>query len=283
MAERFDTRTEGLDAYVYMAKTFADTPWLHYGMWEPEERVVVPNVRRAQERYVDKLLELLPPAPCRVFDIGGGTGAMAGVLRNLGHEVEMLTPSTVQIEAARAHLGDNVVLHNKRFEDYDGDGGFDVLLFSESFQYIALADSLPRLKGLLREGGVVVIADCFRSDAYQGGLVPGGGHRFSEFAQAVAQNGFEVIADWDFTNEVAPSMLIDQNFYRGFLAPLVAQLSTGLRHSRPVLYWFAATGYKLFTTADARYRLQERLKADYRSPENFKAVNTYRFLKLRPC
>lgn len=282
MAKKFDTKTEGLDAYVYMAKTFADTPWLHYGMWEYGERIVVPNVRRAQERYVDKLLSLLPPAPARIFDIGGGTGEMAAVLIERGYDVEMLTPSAVQIAAARERLGADAILHHKRFEDYDGSGKFDILLFSESFQYVPLADSLPRFRDLLSDQGVVVIADCFRSEGYKGGLAPGGGHPFGAFSAAVSANGFEVVTDWDVTEAVAPSMIIDQNFYRGFLAPLIDQISSGLKASRPIVHWFASAGYKLFTSADARYRMRERLKADYRSPEKFREVNTYRFLLLKP-
>lgn len=282
MAKRFDTRTEGLDAYVYMAKTFADTPWLHYGMWLPDERVTVPNLRGAQERYVEKLLTLLPASPAEIFDIGGGTGEMAAVMRDKGYGVEMLTPSSVQIEAARERLGPEVVLHHAPFEEYEGQKKFDALLFSESFQYVPLEHSLGRAKDLLNENGIVVIADCFRKDNFEGGLVPGGGHKFSEFA-AVAENyGLEIVTDMDVTEDVAPSMMIDQNFYRGFVSPMVDQLSAGLKQSKPFLHWLAALGFKLFTSKDVRYRLKERLKADYRSPENFKSVNTYRFLVLRP-
>lgn len=281
MAHRIDTANEGLDAYVYMAKTFADTPWLHYGMWDPDERVVMPNVRKAQERYVDKLMSLFPAPPARVFDIGGGTGAMAAHLSGLGYEVEMLTPSGVQINEAREKLGDDFVLHHKKFEDYDGPGGFDVLLFSESFQYVPLEQSLPKLKSLLKPDGVVIIADCFRGTGYRDGdLVPGGGHRYTDFEKAVPEYGFAFDQNIDVTEAVAPSMSIDQQFYRGFLGPLIEQLSAMLRHRSRFLHWLAGSAYKLFTSADSRYRMQERLKADYRSPENFKRANTYRFIRL---
>ncbi|HHG90441.1 MAG TPA: class I SAM-dependent methyltransferase [Devosia sp.] len=281
MAKKFDTKTEGLDAYVYMAKVFADSPWLHYGLWEPGERVVVPNVRQAQERYVEKLIGLFPPAPLAVLDVGGGTGEMAALLQSRGYEVDMLTPSSVQVEEARKKLAAERV-HHCRFEEFSGEKKFDVVLFSESFQYVPLGDSLPRLEALLNEGGIVVIADCFRNDNFRKGeLVPGGGHIFSEFVRGVEVNGLEIVGDVDVTEGVAPTMQIDQQFYRGFLAPVVKQISEGLARSRPIVHWFLARGFNIFTSKDTRNRLQERFKADYRSPENFKRVNTYRFLTLR--
>jgi len=283
MAKRIDTANEGLDAYVYMAKTFADTPWLHYGMWEPGERVTVPNVRKAQERYVEKLMTLFPPAPARVFDIGGGTGVMAEYLIGKGYSVEVLTPSGVQINEARERLGEDAVLHHMKFQDYDGPGGFDILLFSESFQYVPLDKSMPKLKELLNPGGVVIIADCFRGPAYKRGeLVPGGGHRYEAFEQAVADNSLTIEENIDVTESVAPSMSIDQQVYRGVVAPLITQIDAMLRRRNRFVHWLVASGYKLFTSADYRYRMQERLKADYRSPENFARVNTYRFLRLAP-
>lgn len=82
-----------LDLFARMLKVFADTPWLHYGLWLQGETPSFPKVRQAQERYVDKLLALLPPAPASILDIGGGTGAMSERLVSLGYTVEMLTPS----------------------------------------------------------------------------------------------------------------------------------------------------------------------------------------------
>ena len=109
MAQRYDSRHTGLDAYVLASKTFADSPWLHYGMWEPGERVVMPNVRRAQERYVEHLLALLPPAPASVLDIGGGTGELAKLMVKKGYQIELITPSPVQAEAARGKLAPEIV------------------------------------------------------------------------------------------------------------------------------------------------------------------------------
>lgn len=281
MAKKIDTKTEGLDVYVYVAKTFADSPWLHYGLWEPGERPTVPQLRRAQERYVDRLLALIPPAPRRVLDIGGGTGEMAKLLISKGYTVEMITPSPLQAEIGREKLGTGGRVHETKFEDFEGTGPYDVCLFSESFQYVKLEKSLDKLKAILAPGGRVVIADCFRSDAYKGDRQPGGGHRHSEFLKQIAAYGFEIAQDNDVTEAAAQSMAIDQNFYREFASPAVEQVQNLLAHKRPVLYWFLRQAYRLFVPRSERENITARLKADYRSPEAFSAVNTYRFLSLK--
>ena len=241
----------------------------------------MPNVRRAQERYVEHLLALLPPAPASVLDIGGGTGELARLMVTKGYQIALITPSPVQAEEARGKLAPESV-HECFFEDFTTELRFDVCLFSESFQYIPLDKSLPRMGALLAPGGHVVIADNFRRDDFAGGLAPGHGHKFSDFHAAAETAGLGVVTDEDVTERVAPSMIIDQDFYRGFLAPLIDQASTALKRSHPFVHWLVAGGYRLFTSKDYRYRMQERLKADYRSPENFKRANTYRFLKLAP-
>lgn len=281
--KKIDTRLAGLDASVYVARTFADSPWLHYGMWEPGERPTMPTLRHAQERYVEKLLSLFPPPPQRVLDIGGGTGEMAGLLSERGYQVEMLTPSEVQVEAARDRWGDKIVVHHSRFEDFPDTQTFDVLLFSESFQYVSMKGTMRRLAGLLNPGGVVIIADCFRTDAYKrGDLMPGGGHKYSRFIEEVEAHGLEIVSNLDVTEAVAPSMILDQQLYRDVLSPIFGQLDSGLRVSRPLLHWFLRTGFRLMTKSETRDRLQKRLEAEYRSPENFKRANTYRFVVLRP-
>ncbi|MDB5542769.1 MAG: hypothetical protein JWQ89_4496 [Devosia sp.] len=269
-----------LDLFARMLKVFADTPWLHYGLWLEGETPSFPKVRQAQERYVDKLLALLPPAPASILDIGGGTGAMAGRLASLGYEVEMLTPSDVQVGIAREALGDSVTVHLSRLEEFFPGRRFEVCLFSESYQYIPLAASFAKLEELLAPGGRVVIADCFRSDAFQGGRAIGGGHRYARFLEAVEEAGFAITSNEDVTALAAPSIEIDRMLYRDVLAPVVTQLGGLLEERRPGTHWLATRAYRMFVSGNERQRIADRLKAEYRTPELFIENNTYRFMTL---
>jgi len=280
MAQKKLSRHQDLDLFARIFKVFADTPWLHYGLWLPGETPSMPKLREAQERYVDKLVALLPPAPASVLDIGGGTGAMAGRLHALGYEVEMLTPSEVQVGIAREELGDRVTVHLTRLEEFSTERTFDVCLFSESFQYMPMGLSLPKAKAMLKPGGRVVIADCFRSQAYKGGRQIGGGHRFSDLAGAAAAAGFRIAADEDVTAMAAGTILLDRRVYREVIAPIVADVSKAIKARSGVLHWLIGGVYRLFVRPAERSRIVDRLKAEYRTPERFMEMNTYRFMHL---
>lgn len=282
MADGPIRRHEDLDLFARIFKVFADTPWLHYGLWLEGETPSMPRLRAAQERYVDKLIARLPPAPAAILDIGGGTGAMADRLASLGYEVEMLTPSEVQVELARETLGTRAIVHHSRLEEFTSARQFDVCLFSESFQYMPMAASLPKVKSLLAAGGRVVIADCFRSDGFQGGRQVGGGHRFSALLREIETQGFAISEDEDVTAMAAPTITLDQRIYREVLSPIVTQVDAAFARRRPKLHWLASGAYRLFVSKAARNRLQKRLAAENRTPEQFLAVNTYRFLTLKP-
>lgn len=280
MAQNNIRRHEDLDLFARIFKVFADTPWLHYGLWLPGETPSMPKLRQAQERYVDKLVALLPPAPASVLDIGGGTGAMAGRLHSLGYDVEMLTPSEVQVGLAREALGDSVKVHLSRLEEFSTDRKFDVCLFSESFQYMPMSVSLPKAKAMLKPGGRVVIADCFRSENYRGDRQIGGGHRFSNLPMRAEEVGFRITSDEDVTAMAAGTILLDQRVYQEVISPIVSDLGTSVRSRSAVLHWLIGAVYRLFVRNTERERIADRLKAEHRTPERFMEMNTYRFLKL---
>ncbi|WP_417310670.1 SAM-dependent methyltransferase [Devosia sp.] len=273
---------QDLDVFARVFRVFADTPWLHYGLWLPDERPTMPTVRQAQERYVDKLLALLPPAPARILDIGGGTGAMSERLAGMGYSVEMLTPSEVQVQMARETLGDRVTVHLTRLQDFTSESRFDVCLFSESFQYVPLDESLPKVAGLLADGGRVVISDCFRSAGFPGGRAVGGGHRFTDFEAAVERHNYQIVTDEDVTTMAAPTIALDRQIYREVLSPLIADGGSMLKERKPWAHWLVGRAWKWFVSPRERQRIAERLEAEYRTPEKFLENNTYRFITLKP-
>jgi 2-polyprenyl-3-methyl-5-hydroxy-6-metoxy-1,4-benzoquinol methylase len=280
MAQNTPRRHEDLDLFARIFKVFADTPWLHYGLWLPGETPSMPKLLEAQERYVEKLVALLPPAPASVLDIGGGTGAMAGRLHSLGYEVEMLTPSEVQVGLARESLGDRVRVHHTRLEEFSTDRQFDVCLFSESFQYMPMSVSLPKVKAMLKPGGCVVIADCFRSENYRGGRQIGGGHRFINLPPRAEEEGLRITSDEDVTAMAAGTILLDRRVYTEVIAPIVSDLGASLRARSRALHWLIGGAYRLFVRKAERERIADRLRAEHRTPERFIEMNTYRFLRL---
>ncbi len=281
---RIDTRTVGLEAGCALARWLTGKEHMHYGLWAGLDPVAA-NLGAAQEAYSRRLMALFPPGPLRILDIGGGAGETAKRLIGMGHRVEIVVPSAFL--AARCRLNaPQAVVHEAIFEEAAVTGPFDLCLFSESFQYIHLHDSLPRAKALLAPGGAIVIGDCFRRDdgpwRHAAGRTVGGGHVLGEFRAAVAREGLVIEAEEEVTDEVAPSIDLEQAFFN-VLGVGVAGLDRELRAKRPWLRGVAVGLLGRVMGARRRQALARRLTGQERTSAAFRASNHYLLMRLRPA
>ncbi|MDK2775109.1 MAG: class I SAM-dependent methyltransferase [Tabrizicola sp.] len=281
MAKKIDTQAVGLDVGLAFIRWLTGAENLHYGLWTGLE-VTAGNLRAAQEAYTARLFGYLPKGSLRILDIGGGAGETAKKLLALGHQVEIVVPSPFLAARCR-ETAQGATVHETTFEAFQGRGPFDLCLFSESFQYIPLTESLPKCARLLAEGGQVLIADCFRTDAYRGrgahGPQPGGGHRVAAFQAAAAGAGFVVLAEEDITDAVAPSIDLEQRFFN-VLGHGITRISGEIRGKRPGAHWALARIIGLFLSRTRREHLMQRLTGTSRSAEAFRIYNRYRIVGL---
>ena len=281
MAKKIDTRAVGLDVGLAFIRWLTGAENLHYGLWTGLE-VAAGNLRTAQDAYTAKLFGYLPSGHLRILDIGGGAGETAEKLLALGHSVEIVVPSPFLAARCR-ETAKGAVVHECTFEAYQGQGPFDLCLFSESFQYIPLTESLPKCARLLAPGGQVLIADCFRTDAYRGraahGPQPGGGHRVAVFHEALAPAGFTILAEEDITEAVAPSIDLEQRLFN-VLGHGVTRVSDEIRSNRPGAHWALARIIGLFLSRTRRENLMQRLTGTSRTSEAFRTYNRYQIVKL---
>jgi MPBQ/MSBQ methyltransferase len=175
------------------------------------------------------------------------------------------------------------VVHECRFEDFAGGGGFDLCLFSESFQYIPLDQGLPRALSLLAPGGTVIIADCFRSDAYRGrrvdGPKPGGGHRLRAFRDCLAGWPVTVTHEEEITEAVAPSIDLEQGLFN-VLGLGLAGVEAELAAKRPLARWTLAMLARAALSSRRRANLAERLTGTGRNAAAFCTYNHYMIFRL---
>ena len=283
MADKIDTRAVGLDVGLAFIRWLTGAENLHYGLWTGLD-VTAGNLRTAQDAYTAKLFGYLPPGPLRILDIGGGAGETAKKLLALGHRVEIVVPSPFLAGRCR-ETANGATVHECTFEAFTGSGPFDLCLFSESFQYIPLDESLPRAARLLAPGGQVLIADCFRTDAYRGrqagGPQPGGGHPLAVFHQAVESSPLHIAAEEDITEAVAPSIDLEQQLFH-VLGQGVTRVSDEIRAKRPVSHWALGRLIGLFLTRKRRDNLMERLTGTSRTSQAFVTYNRYKILRLVP-
>ena len=278
---RIDTQTVGLDTGLAFARWLTGKEHLHYGFWTGLDPIAA-NVGAAQAAYSDRLLALLPAATgLRILDIGGGAGETAKRLLAAGHQVEIVVPSAYL--AARCRINAPMaVVHECRFEDLAVTGGFDVCLFSESFQYIPLPLSLKKAQALLTAQGVIVIGDCFRSQGFRrvgNRAIVGGGHLLQSFRAALAAEPLDLVSEQDITEAVAPSIDLEQALFNVIGIGLTG-VGRELAVKRPWQNWMMHRLIRLVLKERGTERLSQRFFENERNAEVFCHANRYLLLKI---
>ena len=279
LGKKIDTKAVGLDLGLSLIRWLTGEEHLHYGLWTGLEPAAA-NLKQAQDAYTDKLVGHLPEGKLSILDIGGGAGATARRLIALGHRVEIVVPSPVLAERCRANAPEATV-HLMPFEEFTGKGPFDLCLFSESFQYVKLDYGLARCAELLEPGGHVLLADCFRTDAYRSGSrAVGGGHPVSAFRRTLSELPFEVVAEEELTEAVAPSVEIEQALFN-IAGDAVRRIDGEIAGKRPWLSASLRSAWKVAVGRKRRENLARRLFETTRTKEAFALNNTYILMKLR--
>lgn len=281
MAKRLDTRAIGLDVGLGFVKWLTGAENLHYGLWTGLEPAAG-NLGAAQAAYTAKLFGYLPEGKLAILDIGGGAGETAKKLIALGHEVEIVVPSALLAARCRANAPEAKV-HEMTFEAFRTDRRFDLCLFSESFQYIALETALDKALDLAKPRGHVLIADCFRSEGFapDGKLrIAGGGHRIAAFRGAVAVRPVDVVREEDVTDAVAPSIDLEQELFHVF-GTAITRVDQELSAKRPKSRWLLAMALKRFLGARRLSRIDARLRGNKRTGAVFMKNNRYLMILLR--
>ncbi len=138
---------------------------LHYGYWDDgrgSDRVDLEEMRVAQERFTERLVEIVPPDVKTVLDVGAGIGDNARALAALGHRVTAISPDRNHARYFEEHCAPNVHFQRSRFEDFDSEDRFDLVLFSESHRYFDRRFGLERAHQLLRPDGHLLVSGMFR-------------------------------------------------------------------------------------------------------------------------
>jgi len=277
---KLDTQAIGLDTALALSRWLTGTEHLHYGLWTGLD-VSAGNVGRAQEAYSAKLFGYLPAGRLRILDIGGGAGETAKKLIALGHSVEIVVPSAYLAERCRANAP-TAVVHEATFQAANPVGPFDLCLFSESFQYMPMDQSLPKALSLLAPQGEILIGDCFRSPAFPTrteGHICGGGHRVGDFHHILASLPLQILAIEDVTQAVAPSIDVEQALFNVF-GRAILSTDRELAQKTPFKHRLLRGVWNLLAAKRKQQRLAERLFEQQRNSSMFTANNTYMMVRL---
>jgi SAM-dependent methyltransferase len=217
--KKIDFKEIGLDVGLILAKQFFNTEYLHYGYWTDDLKVETTNVYQAQENYAELIASHIPVTTKTILDVGCGAGKFAEKLLDLGYAVDCVSPSPNLNRHVRKLIGDRCEIFECGYEELETNKQYDMVLFSESFQYIPVSESLSQSMRFLKKGGHILICDFFRRDV-EGTSPIGGGHELKDFYNAVAEYPLENLVDLDITKETAPSIDIVDDFLHNAIHPI---------------------------------------------------------------
>jgi len=265
---------------------------LHYGLWDPDLELSLGNIALAQQRYTELLLGQLDALLAhhkspRILDVGCGTGHMMQLLIERGYAVDAVNPSAPLNQQVRARLASMPNADSTLFEsDFESlplstcQHHYDLLLFSESFQYIPLPKIFENSTALLKPGGLLLVCDFFKTDAHcdggDGDRSFSGGHLLGAFYEHVSAAPFTLRHDEDLTSRISPNIALLDEWLTQRLLPASRSIDLYLRSRHPrltrVIRWLAR--HKL-------ERLHYKYLSGHRSQAVFEKYKSYRLLVLQ--
>ena len=209
----------GLDIGLAIGRFFLNTEDLHYGYWPKGKTATIQNFAEAQKAHSKLIIYHIPDGTQRILDVGSGSGNLALKLINKGFQVDCVIPSEFLAEQVQDKLGNQSTIHICSFEDVPESEKYDLILFSESFQYVKLGESMVKIMTMLNPGGHLLICDFFRRDV-PGKSPMGGGHSWQGFQDIITKHPLKMVTDLDITKETAPTIELLAKFNADVVTPI---------------------------------------------------------------
>jgi len=216
--EKVDSKEVGLEIGLLLARFFFNSEDLHFGYWPEGTSADISNIPEAQKRHTDLIFSHIPESVKNILDVGAGSGELAKKLIDKGYSVDCVSPSSFLSDKIQSKLPPESTLYRTTFEALESDRRYDLIIFSESFQYVKIRPGLSQCGSLLNRNGHLLICDFFSLEI--GSKSPlRGGHKLSGFLDAMNDFPFNIITDIDITMETAPTIGILEKFLSDFLIP----------------------------------------------------------------
>lgn len=217
---KFIPRPDGIDVELNLYTEVFKLESLHWGYWKDIKELSLNNLRKAQDAYTTKLLDLVPKGVKSVLDVGAGIGDNAIKFAQQGYLVKALTPepSQIQIFKELSKKYKNISYIQSKYEDLDINERFDLILMSESSNYFPLNKGMKQTARYLKKGGYLLLAGLFRKKHT---TVFSIWNVISDFEKQAKKEGLNLLKKEDISDPAAPSMQLGYDFYKKYGEPAV--------------------------------------------------------------
>lgn len=211
---------------------------LHYGYFEKGSPVTLEGLNKAQHTYVEKLLEMIPKDVKTILDVGCGTGGVAKQLVAKKYDVTCIAPDPYLIEKTLENTGGKVKTHTDLYENIQdfAPESFDLILMSESCQYIKPDPGWEQNKKVLKKGGYYLVADFFKIRPIDNPTVSKSGQPLDNFLERAEKANFKLLKQIDITPNVSPTMDLYQEILNVRLFPLLEAANEFITRKFPLIH-----------------------------------------------
>ena len=203
------------------------SPYLHYGFWDDPKLVSAENLSlhdivAAQDRYIEHLTSFIPEDVKTILDVGAGIGGNSSYLLNKGYKVEALSPDEHQEKVFAEKYNGEVKFHRSKFEDFDPEKQYDLVLESESACYIQIQPGWKTARKTIREGGYLLASDYFlHHNDGSGDWHIKASHNEKVYMEIGEEYGFKLLREYDQTENTMPTLDSAKAFMERYIYPTV--------------------------------------------------------------
>ena len=201
--------------------------FLHYGFWDDPEKVdlgslTLNDIKKAQLRYIDHLSSFIPKGTKTILDVGCGIGGNTDFLLNKRYSIEALSPDNYQKSIIINKFKNKVVFHHCKFEDFRPTMHYDLVLESESACYINIDKGYKKARKVLKDDGYLLVSDyfVFYRD-HSKNLHLKSSHDLSEYLKSAEKNGFDLIKEYDQTDNTMLTLDYANYLIERFVNPAI--------------------------------------------------------------
>ena len=212
----------------HVLKLYSETirsSYLHYGFWDdPEsidlETITLQIIKDAQVRYIEHLASFIPESVSSILDVGCGIGGNTDFLLKNGYDVEALSPDDYQKNTIISKFDNKVPFHHCKFENFTAQKKYDLILESESACYIKMDEGFKKGRQTLNDGGYLLASDYFvHFNDTSKNIHLKSSHNMDQYLSFAQSNGYELIREYDQTENTMPTLDYAKYFVERFLNP----------------------------------------------------------------
>ncbi len=227
-----------LDFELYFSTEVLELRSLHYGYFEDKKGPslahaldnILTEIKKAQDRYTETLVELIPNGVEKILDVGSGIGDLSKTLAGRGYAVTALSPDK---NHKKFYQGEEKIdFLNMSFEDLKTSEKFDCVIMSESSGYFDYKMALSKCRSLLHDGGYFINSGLFRKRNAKG--FANISDVYEDYIALAEEIGLRKLKEIDITEETVPTLGIIFECYEKYFLPTVEMAGLYMHESSPI-------------------------------------------------